>query len=79
MKKIEASFEDKISKIETILKTFETEIPLNQAVSFYEEGMKNIDECEKELASAQGKINKVSLVDGEPVFEEIADENSTLF
>lgn len=51
------SFEDNLSRIEAIVNELERQaLPLDQAISFYEEGVKLIKECQKILTAAEQKV-----------------------
>ncbi len=51
------TFEENIEKLEEILSRLEDEkLPLDASVKLYEEGMKLISKCNKELEDAERKI-----------------------
>ncbi|UCF99075.1 MAG: exodeoxyribonuclease VII small subunit [Spirochaetaceae bacterium] len=51
------SFEDRLNRLETLSeKLREGKIPLEEAVSIFEEGMKLAKELEKELAKIERKV-----------------------
>ncbi len=51
------SFEESIEKLEEILSRLEDEkLPLDTSVKLYEEGMKLIAKCNRELEAAERKI-----------------------
>lgn len=55
--KKQASFEEQLSRIEVIVSELERQaLPLDQAISFYEEGVKLIKECQKTLSEAEQKV-----------------------
>lgn len=52
------SFEDNLARIESIVSEFEQQqtMPLEQAISYYEEGIRLIKECQKALSAAEQKV-----------------------
>ena len=69
------SFEENIEKLEEILSRLEDEkLPLDTSVKLYEEGMKLISKCNRELEAAERKIKILTrTADGEIVESEIAE------
>ena len=69
------SFEENIEKLEEILSKLEDEkLPLDTSVKLYEEGMKLISKCNRELEAAERKIKILTrTADGEIVESEIAE------
>lgn len=64
-KKEELSFEDKIKKLEEIVKELENgEVPLDDAIDKYTEAMKLAKECSDKLADVSDKVNKILLENG---------------
>ena len=56
------SFEDAMTELEAVIRQLETgKIPLDEAVSTYEYGVKLKEFCEKRLAKAKMKIDKLML------------------
>jgi exodeoxyribonuclease VII small subunit len=56
------SFEDALVELENIVKTLETgQTKLDQSISSYERGIALKQHCEKQLSSAQAKIEKITL------------------
>lgn len=54
------SFEQALSKLETVVRKMESgEAPLEDAISMYEEGMKLKAHCEKKLAEAKMRVDKI--------------------
>jgi exodeoxyribonuclease VII small subunit len=52
-----ASFEEKMQKLETVVDRLERgELPLEESVKLFEEGMKLSESCRKELEVAEGRI-----------------------
>ena len=69
------SFEENIEKLEEILSKLEDEkLPLDTSVKLYEEGMKLISKCNRELEAAERKIKILTrTANGEIVESEIAE------
>jgi exodeoxyribonuclease VII small subunit len=56
------SFEDALGELETIVRELEDgRIKLDQAISAYERGARLKAHCEKKLAEAKAKVEKISL------------------
>lgn len=56
------SFEDALVELETIVKTLETgQTHLDQSIGAYERGIALKQHCEKQLSTAQAKIEKITL------------------
>lgn len=52
-----ADFEKKLTDLETIVQKLEQgELPLEESVRLFEEGMKLSDDCKKELDTAEGRV-----------------------
>lgn len=52
-----ASFEDNLDRLNTIVSQMEgPEVPLEQALRLYEEGMKLSALCQKQLDEAEGRV-----------------------
>lgn len=52
-----ASFEDNLERLNTIVSQMEgSEVPLEQALQLYEEGMKLSFLCQKQLDEAEGRV-----------------------
>lgn len=65
------SFEKKLERIEGIINTLEeNKINLKDSTSLFEEGVKLIDLCEKELNTTEEKIKKIVSID-----QEISEED----
>lgn len=65
-KKNEKSFEENIEALEEIVKKLENgDVPLDDAITQFKEGMKLADECKKRLDNAEGIITKVLNSNGE--------------
>ena len=64
------NFEDQVKRLEAIVKRMETgELPLEEALKLFEEGIKISRQCQKELDAAEQKVEKlvqVSPVETEP-------------
>ncbi len=60
MKKEEMSFEEKLKKLENIVKELENGgVPLNDAIAKFNEAMLLANDCNKILENASETINKV--------------------
>jgi exodeoxyribonuclease VII small subunit len=56
------SFEDALVELEDIVKTLETgQTKLDSSISSYERGIALKQHCEKQLSSAQTKIEKITI------------------
>jgi exodeoxyribonuclease VII small subunit len=52
-----ATFEDSLKKLETIVGQLERgDLPLEDSVKIFEEGMQLSSECKKQLEEAEGKV-----------------------
>ena len=55
-----------VQRLEEIVQSLERGgIPLDETLKLYEEGAKLLDFCQRELASAEGKLNEMRLSDVE--------------
>lgn len=63
------SFESALEELETLVRALESgKAPLDDSINSYERGIALKNHCEKKLAEAQLKIEKISLSsDGKPV------------
>lgn len=70
------SFEESLRRLETIVSDLENkDLPLEEAISSFEEGMKTVKMCEGLLTAARLKVEKlIQDSQGEPRFEEFAVE-----
>ena len=54
------NFEEKLTRLNEIVSSIENEdLPLDEGIKLYEEGMKLIASIEKELSEAEQKIEKI--------------------
>lgn len=75
MAKEELSFEDSMSKLETIVKELESgSLTLDESIEKYTEGMKLAKSCGDKLNSATDKINKILTENGKLEDFEIPNE-----
>jgi len=61
-KKIEKSntkFEDDLKRLEEIVKELESGLPIEDALKYYEEGIKLCDKLEKKLSDIETKVYEV--------------------
>jgi exodeoxyribonuclease VII small subunit len=58
------SFENRLKKLESLVKDLDSDIPLDGAISKYEEGMSLAKACQKDLELAEKKILKIVEKDG---------------
>ena len=66
MAKEEMTFEDKIKLLEEIVKELESgEVPLDDAINKYTEGMRLAKYCGDKLNDATEKVNKILAEDGQ--------------
>lgn len=66
-------FENKLGRLEEIVQKMESgELPLEESLKLFEEGVKLSRECNKELDSAEQKVKKLVGVDaeGRPLLED---------
>lgn len=63
------SFEDALRRLEAIVQQLESgDVPLDQSITLYAEGDKLRAQCQRRLADAQARIEKITLgSDGGPV------------
>ncbi len=65
MKKEELSFEENLEKLETIVKKLESgEVPLDKAISEFNEAMNLAKICDEKLKTAEEAITKLVNEDG---------------
>ena len=75
MKKEDLSFEEKIKKLESLVKELESgEVNLDDAIDKYTEAMKLAKECNYTLNNKSDKVNKILLENGK--LEEFKVEES---
>ena len=75
MKKEDLSFEEKIKKLESLVKELESgEVNLDDAIDKYTEAMKLAKECNDILNNISDKVNKILLENGK--LEEFKVEES---
>jgi len=56
-----ASLEDALARLESVVESMESgDIPLDQLVARYEEGMKLLKACEEQLRAAELRIEELS-------------------
>lgn len=80
-----ADFESRLGELESIVERLEKgELPLEESVRLFEEGMKLSESCKKELDAAEGRIQM--LVDqgggkmkAQPFDLEAEEENEEIF
>lgn len=64
-KKREASFEEDLEQLETIVKGLESgNVPLDDAIDQFNQAMKLANKCSKKLKNAEESINKILNEDG---------------
>ena len=74
------TFEERLKVLEEIVKELDSNIPLEKAISKYDEGVKIADECQKDLSQVEKKIMKIVEENKEPKVEIIEEhEFPTLF
>lgn len=57
----EATFEERLKALERVVARLESDdVPLEEAITLYEDGMKLHQACEKVLAEAQVRIEKLA-------------------
>lgn len=75
MEKEDLSFEEKIKKLESLVKELESgEVNLDDAIDKYTEAMKLAKECNDTLNNISDKVNKILLENGK--LEEFKVEES---
>lgn len=70
-KKEEMSIENMLTRLDEIAAKLDSDLPLDEALSLYEEGVRLIKESERLIADAQARI---MVLDPEKISEESADE-----
>ena len=73
------SFEKKLSRLEEIVQKMESgEMPLDESLDLFEEGVKFSRECSRELNEAEQKVKKLVGVgaNGEPIVEDFRPQSS---
>ena len=74
------SFEERLKKLEDIVKDLESDIPLEDAIAKYDEGVKISSDCQKELQQEEKKIMKLVEENNQPIASVIEEhEFPTLF
>ena len=64
-KEKELSFEENLEKLEGIVKNLESgNIPLDDAISAFNEAMNLVKNCDEKLKNAEEKVNKILNKDG---------------
>jgi exodeoxyribonuclease VII small subunit len=78
-KESEPTFEDAITRLEEIVEGMEnSELPLEQLIARYEEGVKLVKTCEEKLKAVEGRIEIISRqARGEPKLEPFDPAKST--
>lgn len=72
--KKEMSFEESLEKLEEIVKKLETgEVPLDEAISSFNEAMKLAKTCDEKLKNAEEAITKLVKDTGEVVDFKVED------
>ena len=70
------TFEQAMAELDEIVRKLEAgQIPLEEAVKTYERGMELKKICEEKLNTAEMKIEKLTLKDGQPTGTEALDEH----
>ncbi|KAB7708811.1 exodeoxyribonuclease VII small subunit [Bacillus aerolatus] len=65
----ELTFEEAMDKLESIItKLEEGDVPLEEALSFYQKGMELSAFCHEKLSQAEGQLAKLMTDDGEKEF-----------
>jgi len=69
------SFEESMKRLEDIVTSLsEGELPLRQALTLYEEGMKLVKECRSALEDSKAKVEKLNRLTGELELFELKNE-----
>ena len=76
MKKENMSFEERMQRLEQIIRAMERgEVPLEESLKLFQEGTQLVASCEKMLDNAQLQVKMVlTAPDGSPVLEDFADD-----
>lgn len=70
MENKELTFEEAMEKLESIIvKLEEGDVPLEEALGFYQKGMELSAFCHEKLSHAEGQLAKLMTGDGEKDFE----------
>jgi exodeoxyribonuclease VII small subunit len=68
------TFEAMMARLEVIVEELERgELPLEEAIARFEEGMKLGRECRRILEEAEGRVTKLVEADGEEKHEDMGD------
>jgi len=82
-KESDATFEEALEKLNTIVEKMETaELPLDEIIQSYEEGMAHLQFCQEKLKAAEIKIEKLQLAEapeGEEDGEKAEKDDIDLF
>jgi len=75
--KNELSFEASLERLEAIVEVMESgEMPLEQIIEQYEEGMKYLTTCDKKLTEAEKRVKQLT-AEGETDFERAVSGNGS--
>ena len=75
-KKDEKSFEEKLTELETIVKSLESgNVPLDEAITKFNEAMVLSKECNDRLKSAEENVNKILKENGSLENFNLEEEN----
>ncbi len=71
------TFEESMARLETLVSQLERgEAPLSESLALFEEGAKLVNQCRKELKTAEQKVVKLSKgADGAPVESDFSAED----
>lgn len=78
MKKEQLSFEEKMERLEQIIRAMERgEVPLEESLKLFQEGTELVTVCEKQLENAQMQVKMVlTAPDDSPILEDFADDGA---
>lgn len=78
MKKEQLSFEEKMERLEQIIRAMERgEVPLEESLKLFQEGTELVTACEKQLENAQMQVKMVlTASDGSPILEDFVDDGA---
>ncbi len=77
MSKKNATFEEKMARLEQIVRTMEKgDVPLEESLKLFQEGTALVNDCGKLLSDAEQQVTKiVTQADGSPAEEAFGDGN----
>ncbi len=70
----EPSFEEQLDELDTIVSTLEEgKLPLDEALTLYERGMRLAQSCQRRLDEAELRVSRLRASEGDPQIGETSD------